>query len=337
MEWSSARVLKFLLCVVLMTSLLAVLVVDNLSSKHVAKPIYVTEVRHRPVFTNRSIQPVQRIHGADKRSRCADGSRKNLPDCLIAGFPKCGTYALLQMLHLHPGIAARTLYPPEVNFFNLNYDKGLDWYRKRMACSRPDQLTLEKSPGYVYNPHIPGRVRAMSDSVRLIFIVRNPVVRTLSAYLQDRSRGRLNDTPFEETVMSRDGNVINSNVTCVKKSFYYDYLAGWYDLFPAKNIHIVDGDRLITDPLAELRRIERFLDVGEKIPDDVLEFNEAKGFYCMKKRTAADVGRHVCMGAGKGRRHPAVSLRVQTALRQLFAPHNEKLFKLIGRQFSSWH
>ena len=71
-------------------------------------------------------------------------TRKVLPHCIIAGVAKCGTRALLEYLELHTHISTA---PQEVQFFNkdLNYDKGLKWYKSRMKSSYPHQLTLEKN------------------------------------------------------------------------------------------------------------------------------------------------------------------------------------------------
>ncbi|CAA9994954.1 unnamed protein product, partial [Nesidiocoris tenuis] len=55
------------------------------------------------------------------------------------------------MLYLHPGIQKAA---GEVHFFDRddNYNKGLDWYRKKMPHSFKGQITIEKSPSYFVTP-----------------------------------------------------------------------------------------------------------------------------------------------------------------------------------------
>lgn len=111
---------------------------------------------------------------------------RRLPKALIVGVRKCGTRALLEMLYLHPQIQKAS---GEVHFFDRdeNYDKGLDWYRKKMPYSFRGQITIEKSPSYFVTPEVPERVRAMNASIKLMIIVRDPVTRAISDYTQLKS------------------------------------------------------------------------------------------------------------------------------------------------------
>lgn len=116
-------------------------------------------------------------------SNAGNQQERRLPRLLIIGVRKGGTRALLEMLNLHPAIA---MVPIEVHFFDKveHYQQGLDWYREQMPLSRPDQLTVEKSPSYYVTPEVPERVWAMNPTVQLILIVRDPVTRLLSDFAQ---------------------------------------------------------------------------------------------------------------------------------------------------------
>ena len=49
-----------------------------------------------------------------------------------------------------------------------------------------DQITIEKTPAYFVSPRVPSRVRKMNESVKLLVIVRDPVERAISDYMQVR-------------------------------------------------------------------------------------------------------------------------------------------------------
>jgi [heparan sulfate]-glucosamine 3-sulfotransferase 3 len=49
-----------------------------------------------------------------------------LPTAIIVGVKKGGTRALLEFLRIHPDVRAPG---PEVQFFDKNYLKELEWYR----------------------------------------------------------------------------------------------------------------------------------------------------------------------------------------------------------------
>lgn len=51
---------------------------------------------------------------------------RRLPQAIIIGVKKGGTRALLEFLKINPRIRAAG---PEVHFFDLNYHRGLNWYR----------------------------------------------------------------------------------------------------------------------------------------------------------------------------------------------------------------
>ncbi|XP_045899189.1 heparan sulfate glucosamine 3-O-sulfotransferase 3B1-like [Micropterus dolomieu] len=56
-----------------------------------------------------------------------ESESKKLPQAIIIGVKKGGTRALLEFLRLHPDIRAVGAEP---HFFDRNYDKGLEWYRR---------------------------------------------------------------------------------------------------------------------------------------------------------------------------------------------------------------
>ncbi|VDM75868.1 unnamed protein product [Strongylus vulgaris] len=78
-----------------------------------------------------------------------------LPSALIIGVRKGGTRALLDAMALHPKIRA---VRKETHFFDLNFSKGIDWYRSLMPLSTPDQIVVEKTPGYFTSASTPKRI-----------------------------------------------------------------------------------------------------------------------------------------------------------------------------------
>ena len=55
-----------------------------------------------------------------------------------------------------------------------------------MPFTFPEHITMEKSPAYFVDEKVPERVRSMNSSIRLLLIVRDPVERTVSDYVQVR-------------------------------------------------------------------------------------------------------------------------------------------------------
>ncbi|XP_033607717.1 heparan sulfate glucosamine 3-O-sulfotransferase 5 isoform X2 [Cryptotermes secundus] len=261
---------------------------------------------------------------------------RRLPQAIIIGVRKCGTRALLEMLALHPRVQKAA---GEVHFFDRddNYQRGLEWYRRKMPHSFRGQITIEKSPSYFVTPEVPERIRAMNASVKLLLIVREPVTRAISDYTQLRSHAATASSSttssssqqnaqrsFEQLALRTDGSV-NLAYRPLAISLYHTFLLRWLEVFQRPQILIVNGDLLIEDPVPQLHRIENFLGLEPRIGRHNFYFNHTKGFFCLRNETADK-----CLRESKGRRHPRVDPMVVTKLRRFFGEHNQRFYDLVG-------
>lgn len=114
------------------------------------------------------------------------------PDFLIIGAMKCGTSTLQAQLARQPGVFMTT--PKEPNFFSDDaiYAKGPDWYAGLFADAAPGDLTGEASTHYTKLPTHPEalpRLTAALDAPKLIYMIRDPVTRTVSHFIHEWSMG----------------------------------------------------------------------------------------------------------------------------------------------------
>ncbi|KAM9237483.1 heparan sulfate glucosamine 3-O-sulfotransferase 1 isoform 1-T3 [Dugong dugon] len=260
-----------------------------------------------------------------------NGSARQLPQTIIIGVRKGGTRALLEMLSLHPDVAAAE---NEVHFFDWeeHYSHGLGWYLSQMPLSSPHQLTVEKTPAYFTSPKVPARVHSMNPAIRLLLILRDPSERVLSDYTQVFYNHVQKRKPYPsiEEVLVRDGR-LNMDYKALNRSLYHVHMQNWLRFFPLHHIHIVDGDQLIRDPFSEIQKVERFLKLSPQIHPSNFYFNKTKGFYCLR-----DSGRDRCLHESKGRAHPHVDPKLLNKLHEYFHEPNKKFFELVGRTFD-WH
>ena len=125
-----------------------------------------------------------------------------------------------------------------------------------------------------------------------------------------------------------DGNVNQLYAPCLD-SMYAINMLQWQHYFPKDQILVVDGDRLIIDPVPELQKVETFLGLEHKITKDMFYFDEEKGFLCVNSPTQKS-----CMGEGKGHKHPKIDQKSLKTLHQFFVPLNEMFYKLVGQRFN---
>ncbi|GFS11406.1 heparan sulfate glucosamine 3-O-sulfotransferase 3A1 [Elysia marginata] len=272
--------------------------------------------------------------GQQKASLSLD-RRPRLPKALIIGFSKCGTAALRTFLTIHPDVVSPVL---ELRYFTLYYAKGIEWYRKQMPPSTKEQLTIEKTPAYIMSQESLRRIRGFDPKIKLIVIVRDPIVRLQSQYAHEFSHTTASFRPsFKQWWNEKpdDRSIIN---VC----HYARYIRPVYDLFPRRQVLILSEDDMERNPLSVLKEAERFLELRPAYSDDMFVFNKEKGFHCFNTRsklfprvlTLVQVNRFTCcLGVDKGREHPQIGEDYLEHLIHVIRPLNEELFDLIGKRF----
>ena len=266
---------------------------------------------------------------------------KRLPNCLIIGAEKGGTYALLKFLSAHPQVVRNTAYD-ELYFFDRYYSKGIEWYRNKMPYSFPGQIVLEKTPSYFIRREVPARVFRMNPNIRLLLVIRNPVHRSISDYAMKKEmrHGFMKD--FAKFVIHPSGTFEPSS-SFIQHSLYDYYLEYWLKFFKLEQIHIIDGDSFSKYPVKALRGLETFLNIDHYFTEEIFVYNSTKGFYCLKESKkrgmikthdrSGPVGLD-CLKETKGRKHPAVSSVIIKKMKRYFRPHNEHFYNLTGKYYN---
>ncbi len=108
------------------------------------------------------------------------------PRLYLIGAQKAGTTTLAFLLDQHPDIALSD--PKEPGYFVDPDAKGLEWYRGCFPAKLPAML-LDASTGYTMmaaqsgaDDSVPLRIKAAAPDARFIYVLRDPVDRTISAY-----------------------------------------------------------------------------------------------------------------------------------------------------------
>src|SRR5450432_1398160 len=112
----------------------------------------------------------------------------HLPNLIIIGAAKSGSTSLHRYLSIHPEIFMSK--EKEIRFFDTRekygrFNRGVDWYRSHFPVDKP--IRGEASPQYALFPKLPDVPQHISDTLgtpKIIYIVRDPVERLLSDYVQ---------------------------------------------------------------------------------------------------------------------------------------------------------
>jgi len=109
------------------------------------------------------------------------------PDFIIIGAAKAGTTSLYKKMSMHPDVFMTT--PKEPEFFARDdvYKQGIEWYRELYAKAEKNKICGEASTLYSLITNFPetaSRIHKEQPNVKIIFVLRNPVDRAYSYYIQ---------------------------------------------------------------------------------------------------------------------------------------------------------
>lgn len=178
------------------------------------------------------------------------------PDFIVIGAMKCGTSTVCAYLEDHPDIFM--VPKAEPNFFSHdeNFARGADWYESFFAGQEGSHLRGEGSNAYASGqmfPHSATRMAAYKPDLKLIYIVRHPVERIVSAWIQNRiDMGDKIPATLDQAVREMPERYLG-------QSLYWQNLSRYRALFSDNQIHIGFMENMKADPNAFFAKICSFL------------------------------------------------------------------------------
>jgi hypothetical protein len=199
-----------------------------------------------------------------------------LPNLIIIGAQKCGTTALHHYLQLHPEVFMSEIKELEFfieNSFKSTWYKGIDWYKSRFPQSDA-KIYGESSPSYTAYPilkNVPTHMHSIIPDAKLIYMVRDPIQRVISSYIQQTSMGSYRK-PFSQLV-----NYPRQNEFMLICSKYYMQLSQYLPYYPRERILIINQEDLHVNRRETLRQVFNFLEVDPDFnsPDFETRHNES--------------------------------------------------------------
>ena len=172
------------------------------------------------------------------------------PNFLYIGTAKAGSSWIYEILREHPEVFVPTA--KDVQFFDRHYEKGIDWYCSLFKPGMGKKAVGELSHNYCLYEEVAVRIQRHLPDVRLFCCLREPLEKTVSAFLQQRGRKVSATLTFEEYAFRPQ---------TLKQGDYYYNLLPFYERFPRENILVLFFDDLQKDPVIFAKRIYEFLGV----------------------------------------------------------------------------
>lgn len=261
------------------------------------------------------------------------------PDFMVIGTKRGGTTSLYYDILKLPAVI--TLFPsakwlPKANetkgihFFDTNFYRGEDWYRSYLRTTWSRQRATrhhggrvvvgEASPYYLFHPLAAERAAATVPDIKLIALLRDPVMRSYSHW-KERRRNGAEPLGFAEAIAAEPSRLAGEEerlrnepkyCSCaheqqsyVSQSQYARALRPWVERFGRDNLLVLISEEYYAAPEAALREVAEFLHV---------------------ERGSVDGGEHLNAATGDDL-HPAI----RAELARVFASDVSELELLLGR------
>ena len=265
------------------------------------------------------------------------------PDFMIIGAEKCGTTSLYHYLRQHPDVLSPI--EKEIDFFDMEYENGIDWYLAHFPSvtqSRSSQpksgssnlfastdsankrqwLTGETSANYLYSDVAPKRVFQHFPHLKLAVVLRNPIDRTVSRYNMMVRNGA--EKRSLNAAVTKEIDIIQSAIAqsddeqsipwpvlnrCrhVGNSLYYYHLKRWLDCFTAKQLLVLRSEDLFSTPKQTLAHLYQSFGLKPYAEESYPKHNSGQ--------------------------YTPIDDNTRQILSAFFTPHTHKLETLLGRSF----
>ena len=270
-----------------------------------------------------------------------DAASRRPPDFIILGAEKSGTTSLYQYLRSHPQF--RPPVEKEIDFFDLEYRYGIDWYlshfppadieaaekrqtsqtetsKAEASLAPTNWITGETSANYLYSDVAPARIFEHFPDIKLAVILRNPVDRTISRYnMMVRNGAEKRDfataiaAEMATIQQATNGDDIAwralNRCRHIGNSLYYHHLKRWLSLFSREQLIVLKSEDLFSQPEQTMQQFYSQLGIASD---------------CLQQQYPPH---------NAGEYQPADS-DIRQQLADFFIPYNHQLEALLAQSFS---
>lgn len=216
-----------------------------------------------------------------------DMQRKKIRlDFVVAGTQKAGTTFIHHCLMDHPDI-----YMPdgEIPIFSNTSYQDIEYYNSIVSEleTKKRKILGIKRPSYISRPYVPQRIKRHAPSAKIIFCLRNPVDRAISAYFHNM---KMMLNPYMEPnkgllhlVKYKKFKKYPRSKWLLEYGLYYKNIKRFYKYFPKKQILIIFYEDLKNRPKETIKKIYKFLNLNSDFIPKAITTTPMKGTYSMSE------------------------------------------------------
>lgn len=207
------------------------------------------------------------------------------PDFLIIGAHKGGSTSMFQYISQHPDV--QMARRKEINFFTKYYHLGMRYYQASFPRKEVEKLTGEATPYYFFHPLVPARVKETLPQIKIILLLRDPVLRAYSHYNMIKAIDPAGSFKValeleEERISSASKKILENpryysmehqTYSYLSRGLYYKQLTSWLKYFRLEDMLILKSEDFFENTKGELKKVYDFLELSEIYPKDMFPSN----------------------------------------------------------------
>jgi len=278
-----------------------------------------------------------------------------VPAFVLVGVPRAGTTSLYRYLGQHPQISLSDM--KEINFLSYPGEelartrypwlrfpvRTIEEYERRFAGG-PGRTAVDFSASCFRSPVAIDRIRRFVPDARLFLLLRDPVARAWSAYL-NRVDKRYETRPPDEALVRGE--------LAVENGFYSERLEAFRTAFGPDRVRVWIFDDLTGRPHETVSEIFEYLGVDPTMPVDLTAVHNQGGVprsaavhrllpgHRRRRQLAAILPEPARRAAQRVRRlnqapAPTMPSGVAARLRETYRDDVTRLQEMLGRDLQRW-
>lgn len=249
-----------------------------------------------------------------------------LPSFIIPGETKCGTTTFYRCVTEHPAVVASDIKEPN-NFIRYGgtsiFCKMHYPFLGKRWLHGGGLIAGEASVEYLSKKEVPAAIHTLLPQVKLIILLRNPILRAISDYKMMKDAGR-EEEDFDTVVPKLVGWLENDSLgrlvsvaramdapplRYLTKGCYVESIKPWMEQFPKENILFIRSETFFKEPQTQLDHAFAHLNLPPYRIGEIPHLRKARITLSMNKKTIE-------------------------LLAAFFQPFNTRLCQLLGEEFS---
>ncbi len=287
---------------------------------------------------------------------------------MLVGAPKAGTTSLFRYAEQHPDFIGHRQRELSYFFSDEEYQRGYNACTEKYYpdASAGQAVRLAKHVYTMYSTDAVDRLKAHNPDAHMFALLRNPVRRAYSSYWYARRRGWETAKTFEQAIkweadQPADDQLGHRDRVHLYVGIYFPHIQRLIETFGKDQVHVFLTDDLSADAAKLCRCIFEAAGIDPGFtPDLTVDHNTMSaarsepaaravaGILKSKNPIKRAVRRLIPHTLARRARHallrlnekpftpPPMNEQTQRRLIDHFAPHNEELAALIGRDLGAW-